>query len=729
MKTRYCLPGLMLAPMAAMAIGPAPITHVLRQADGTEIHAQLKGGPLLNWYEDESGHLLVQKSGNWYYGKAGSQGFKATTVLARPGATPPADALVHYRASTKTSGLAGDPQGLVSTFEMSKKKFPPPVIKKLDVQEPTLVSAAEMSKKTPPPRPKIKKLDVQEPALVSAAEMSKQKFPPPVIKKLDVQEPTLVSAAEMSKQKFPPPVIKKLDVQEPVLVSTLEMSKQTPPPRPKIKKLDVQEPVLVSTLEMSKQKFPPPVIKKLDVQEPTLVSALEMSKKTPPPRPKIKKLDVQEPTLVSAAEMSKQKFPPPVIKKLDVQEPTLVSAAEMSKQKFPPPVIKKLDVQEPTLVSALERSKKKFPPPIIKKLDTGLPQLQEGGAIRVPLLTLVVSFNDVQARSDFGSLLWWSDKSLAAYFHDQTGGKLQLVPALGSDGIVQVQLDRDHPSCGGHCGYGLDGTLAQALAQADTELDFSRFDRNGDGRLSPDELAVQFIFAGNEAAASGNDRQAIWAQSRTMPAVTLDGERLDSYAALGEMQWGHRATLGVMARQLGQLLLGLPDLPKGSSLGDQDLMGQGAWQMAEGDSYLGQSPAPLGAWALYQAGLVSPKVLSQSGNYDLAAGQVALVYLDQAKPEQGYLLLEVRSGDNCQQDSCRGLMITRVDATGPHLVGQGCYPGAQGERQLAPSAAVRLSAISDAAGQMRFSLNLEEGEAAMAQAKAAGGRPGQLAQR
>ncbi|EKE70645.1 hypothetical protein, partial [Gallaecimonas xiamenensis] len=185
MKIRTLITSLWLAPTAAMAISPAPVTHVLRQADGTEIHAQLKGGPFLNWFEDEEGHLLVQKDGNWYFGKLRSsflmapqsgnprgqmndapRRFEATDTLAGPGTLAPSDAVSHYHSTALPPAVREELslEGGISTRELRKIPLPPPpIIKKrlesLDTASLAdgTVSTQELRKIPLPPPPIIKK--------------------------------------------------------------------------------------------------------------------------------------------------------------------------------------------------------------------------------------------------------------------------------------------------------------------------------------------------------------------------------------------------------------------------------------------------------------------------------------------------------------------------------------------------------------------------------------------
>ncbi len=49
-----------------------PITYVL--VDGTKITALLKGGPCLNWEEDENGYTIIASEEKYFYAKLGDDG-------------------------------------------------------------------------------------------------------------------------------------------------------------------------------------------------------------------------------------------------------------------------------------------------------------------------------------------------------------------------------------------------------------------------------------------------------------------------------------------------------------------------------------------------------------------------------------------------------------------------------------------------------------------------------
>lgn len=366
-----------------------------------------------------------------------------------------------------------------------------------------------------------------------------------------------------------------------------------------------------------------------------------------------------------------------------------------------------------------------------------------------PVLTIVVSFNDVQSQFDVTDTLWGSGKSLANYYLEQSQQQLTLVPATESeganDGVVHVSLNRNHPACGNDCDYGIDGTLAAALAAADPYVDFASFDSDGDGTLSPSELAVQFVYAGEEAS-YGASGPAIWAHRWVMPTQSLDGVNLRDYLAVGEVQGDHGATMGIFAHELGHLLLGLPDLyvdGAPSGIGRWGLMGTGNWNKASTDTYLGQTPADLTAWSKTTAGLSDAEVQNADGNIQLADNQVQTLYIDPYLRGQQLgevLYLEYRGGGYDAGLPGTGLLIEQADprvsdntdVSRPVLAivqadGRGdldagsnqgdsgdLFPGYAKVRQYSPvtrdgqQSPVQISAISDPALPMSYSLAISQ---------------------
>ncbi|WP_341501771.1 M6 family metalloprotease domain-containing protein [Gallaecimonas sp. GXIMD4217] len=366
----------------------------------------------------------------------------------------------------------------------------------------------------------------------------------------------------------------------------------------------------------------------------------------------------------------------------------------------------------------------------------------------VPVLTLLVDFADVQIQYDFAALLWADTASLRHYYRAQSLGQVELSPAGESqgnanDGLVSVHLELPHPDCGGDCSYGIEGVLEAALAAADPHVDFARFDKDGDGALEPEELALLFVFAGFENSYD-DGAPGIWAHRWVMPASHHDGVSLRDYLVIGERHGDHQATLGILAHELGHLLLALPDLyadEPSAGLGRWALMASGSWNRATGDTEMGQTPSGFSAWSRLQAGWQQAQLIEAEGNLSLAQGQIQRIYVDPYLRERrlgNSLLLTLRGFEGYDRSlPGRGLLITesdprqignadparplvkvvaadgRDDLAGGSNLGDGgdIWPGNSGNRTLAEPLAdspVTLDAISDAQQPMQYGLALND---------------------
>ncbi|PGS88024.1 metalloprotease, partial [Bacillus anthracis] len=86
--------------------------------------------------------------------------------------------------------------------------------------------------------------------------------------------------------------------------------------------------------------------------------------------------------------------------------------------------------------------------------------------------------------------------------------------------------------------------------------------------------------------ASGGPLPNIWAHQSYAPNTNHDGVTVSGmYTAQGEKQYGHMATIGIPAHELGHSF-GLPDLyGDNNRVGSLSIMGNGAWNSLPGEEY------------------------------------------------------------------------------------------------------------------------------------------------
>jgi immune inhibitor A len=128
-------------------------------------------------------------------------------------------------------------------------------------------------------------------------------------------------------------------------------------------------------------------------------------------------------------------------------------------------------------------------------------------------------------------------------------------------------------------------------------VNFGPYDNDGDGDIE----ALIIICAGSGAETTGN-KNDLWSHKWGIRPKTLDGKRAISYFMAPE-----DGRVGVMAHELGHLLMGWPDLYDT----DYSSAGTGAWDLMAGGSWNnnGNTPAHPTAWCKSKVGWLTPTVV------------------------------------------------------------------------------------------------------------------------
>ena len=325
-----------------------------------------------------------------------------------------------------------------------------------------------------------------------------------------------------------------------------------------------------------------------------------------------------------------------------------------------------------------------------------------------PTLVILAQYADTPASTTPAA---WAEKyfgatdSVKAFYTAASQGKFTISPAADtsgpSDGVVGwVEIGATHPNIGSPSLSQSNAVIRAALAKADSFVDFSAYDTNGDGAISPKELHVTVILAGNEAATVSECSgigQGIWGHQWQLAASTAGGgtDRRDGvvvgrqgYTLFGELHRvgcgsANMATIGIMVHELGHDL-GWPDLYDvdytSQGIGEWSIMAGGSWNTS-GNLPYGARPALPDAWSRYYQGWVTPTVIT-SGTKNVsvkaasAAGQTVFLIGSGGNPkgvdwtfqeESGtgeYFMLENRqlSGFDSGLPGC-GLLIWHIDET------------------------------------------------------------------
>ena len=330
-------------------------------------------------------------------------------------------------------------------------------------------------------------------------------------------------------------------------------------------------------------------------------------------------------------------------------------------------------------------------------------QAEDADTNTVPLLVVVVGFDassDGKTAAvayddsyDWGETIFGADNSLASYYLDMSNGKFTFSPAAETcshdsdgvtsstdrvdDGVVHVTLKRAHGRWGlvnekNEVAQDFGRAVLEAFQLASSYVDFKSYDSNGDGMITPDELAIAVCIAGYDASPFDDpdrtDIPVLWPHAGKLAneggeEEVVDGVRFDSYIAMaeylsfdaGKPQEKEQEPLGILYHELGHYL-GLPDLyplnadaedePWGAyRVGTLSLMANGNWALVEdpespnGSRY---EPTALDAWCRYVLGWKNPGIVTESGSYalssELSDSGYSQLLIPTSDPNQYYLL-------------------------------------------------------------------------------------------
>ncbi len=300
------------------------------------------------------------------------------------------------------------------------------------------------------------------------------------------------------------------------------------------------------------------------------------------------------------------------------------------------------------------------------------------------VLTILVNYNNISftySDASFQDLMYGASDSVRDYYLENSYGGFTITPPVetygtANDGIIHVNRPVNHPN------QGNTGSVSRAEARAIVQLtnsyvDYSDYDANSDGVVSADELSIVIILAGYETSFGGAALALtpnVWGhQAYFSIPLSLDGVSLQPYTMFGERHGTasgtHQATIGIMAHELGHLMLGLPDLYDydGSSagIGDWGLMASGNWNRTISQQS-GETPAHLSAWSKVVTNFTLPQDINSNQN-GLAIDQAATneeakrIWIDKYKINE-YFLLENRqqTGFDAALPG-NGLLIWHID--------------------------------------------------------------------
>lgn len=309
----------------------------------------------------------------------------------------------------------------------------------------------------------------------------------------------------------------------------------------------------------------------------------------------------------------------------------------------------------------------------------------EETTVQIPTLVVIMNWTDY---SENNPQVWYDKifnknaNSVNRWYYDSSDANIELVPVnensgISNDGIVTVGMNEAHP--GGYSDISFRDTQIKNAIESFTvnsAIDFKSYDTNGDGGISRSEMQIIFIVAGGEESYGDSTSNSIWAHSwsfESNKAPKLDDVYLmraaSTTAASGNYsKFGathsigrideHKASIGIIAHELGHSLFNLEDLYNDSyghsGLGYYDIMSGGSWGRKTIDDYEGDTPTQFSAYSKIDTGIntdiVTITPTSSGKEIVLKCSSNEYLKLTTASSDE-YFLLECR--DSARVDSDR----------------------------------------------------------------------------
>ncbi len=232
-----------------------------------------------------------------------------------------------------------------------------------------------------------------------------------------------------------------------------------------------------------------------------------------------------------------------------------------------------------------------------------------------------------------------------------------------------VTLSRNMSYYGGNDRYGNDKNPERMIIEAceliDDEIDFSEYDRDGDGII--DNV---FVFYAGRGEASGGDDDTIWPHAYNItyafPAAQymFDGVQLDRYACSNEWEGTRPDGVGTFIHEFSHVM-GLPDLydtfdQKGAAAPTTP----GSWSVMDVGPYNnnGCTPPLYSAFERYALGWIEPMVLDKAADISLPAiGENVAAIVNTSNPNE-YFLFENRQKTSWDKYiPWHGMLIWHID--------------------------------------------------------------------
>lgn len=248
--------------------------------------------------------------------------------------------------------------------------------------------------------------------------------------------------------------------------------------------------------------------------------------------------------------------------------------------------------------------------------------------------------------------------SVRDYYYDNTNGIFD--PQFDVIGPVSVSQKSTtfHSNCG--------KAFREALDKVDLQVDFTKYDGDGDGKVD----MVFFLVAGNGSNIEGNNSGLLWPHKSGLGGGKYDGKTVDVYACSTELggseSYSYMDGIGVICHEFTHVL-GFPDLYDANYETNGQTHDPGEWDIMAGGGYLnyGRTPSGYGIFERYALGFANPTVISSEGSYTLnSLGNSNEGFILKSPVKDEYFIMENRQATkwDCYLPG-HGMLVTRVDST------------------------------------------------------------------
>lgn len=214
--------------------------------------------------------------------------------------------------------------------------------------------------------------------------------------------------------------------------------------------------------------------------------------------------------------------------------------------------------------------------------------------------------------------------------------------------------------------------VSDACKVADKDVDFSRYDADGDGMVD----LVYIIYAGYPASMSGNPND-IWPKSGTGDFGTYDGKKVSRFGVHAELNFGRELNqkngfllsgIGLFCHEFSHTL-GLPDLYPTVDVSKVDNQNPEMWDLMDGGEYTyngGYCPTPYSPWEMDAMGWATPIELSdEKQTVTLKSyGKERIAYKIKGENDKYLLIQNIQKGgwwNGVANVYNTGMLVWRID--------------------------------------------------------------------